>query len=353
MNTPSIHSEYLTVNEQRERLLRENTDKLFGVYSLIRDEEWTIELKLMEDMLTLYPDELENIIWLDPSDIKLLDINKLRKGDAVTLNGKIVTIENPILLSGWVIEVYWAKTHTWTRDHVLLTLRDGAVVDRLAYTSIAWRNIGADLLDEVEREQAEESPFLLKDTQGNYVLGVRSIRSAFIETLENSIKTWKENIQRYKWENSRVQELGEAEKFVKTLFPAIKWWLTMMIQILEDIIERGAYVEYSAENLDTYPGVESSMKTIKIWESSWRFYVFHDKANNTIEYRKLERVIWIPDWYNLAGRSTSRLYLESINQRPNTRRLSDNNIAQEAKKVVPAVQEFIRSIIKNEKNSSD
>lgn len=37
-----------------------------------------------------------------------------------------------------------------------------------------------------------------------------------------------------------------------------------MIQILEDIVERGAFVEYSAESLDTYPGVESSMKTIKI-----------------------------------------------------------------------------------------
>jgi len=37
-----------------------------------------------------------------------------------------------------------------------------------------------------------------------------------------------------------------------------------MIQILEDIAERGVFVEYSAESLDTYPGVESSMKTIKI-----------------------------------------------------------------------------------------
>ena len=353
MNALSTHSNRLTINEQREKLLTENPDKLFGVYSLIQDEECNMELKLIEDVLTLYPNQLESITWLDTSDIRLLDINQLRKGEAVSIEGGVTDIKNPILLSGWVIEIYWATTQAWPRDHILLTLRDGATVDNLAYTSIAWRNTGENLLEEAEREQAEESPFLLKDADGKYTLGMRSTTVAFIETLKSSIKTWKEKIQRYQWDESKTQELAEAEKFVKKLFPGIEGGLSWMIQILEDIVERGAFVEYSAESLDTYTGIETSMKTIKIWGYSWRFYVFHDEANNTIEYRKLERVTGIPEWYTLAGRWTSRLYLESVNQRPNTRRLRDNHDHQAAKKVVPAVQGFIDSVLKSQQNSSN
>lgn len=60
------------------------------------------------------------------------------------------------------------------------------------------------------------------------------------------------------------------------------------------------------------------MKNVSLGDSRGRFYVFHDEANNVIEYNKLERVLGIPENYTLAGRGSSRLFLESINQRPSS-----------------------------------
>jgi hypothetical protein len=60
------------------------------------------------------------------------------------------------------------------------------------------------------------------------------------------------------------------------------------------------------------------MKNVSLGASRGRFYVFHDKENNVIEYSKLERVLGIPENYKLAGRGSSRLFLESINQRPSS-----------------------------------
>lgn len=330
-----------SVTTQREALLYQNPDLLFWVYSLISDIDWVIKLKLVEDCLCLYSNQLSHIQGLeDGSNISLLDLNALRTGNIKILKWPERIVANPVLLSGWVIEIYGAHKSNGTRDHILLTLRDGDGADKLQYTSIAGRNTWGNLEEETLREQAEESPFLLLDKQGRYALGIREMAAEFRKNLETSIQWWKEKIEKYAWDISKFEELAQAEKFLQRLFPKVGT-LQEMITILDDIVTRWAYIKYSVEDLDAYPGVEWDIKTIQIWEHSWRYYVFQDENNNTIEYRKLERVTQMPTWYRLAGRWTSRLYLESINQRPITRRLSESHPTQESRKVVPTVQAFV------------
>lgn len=342
-----------TLTSTRESLLAQNPDLLFGVYNLKSNDWEAIELELVENTLCLYPNQLENIQGFDENaEITLLDINELRKWSVKTLKGKEVHLSNPILLSGGVIEVYGAnKAKGETRDHILLTLRDGGAADSLQYTSVAGRNVGKNIAEEAEREQMEESPFLLQDNEGKYALWIRHDNPDFINTLETSIQNWKKKIKSYQntTDAKKMSELEQAEGFVKKLFPKIRSLDTMM-SILDDVVSRKAYIQYEAKALDAYTGMEDSMRTVKIGENSGRYFVLHDTDNNTIEYRKLERVTKLPDWYTLAGRNTSRLYLESINQRPNTRRLQHNNSTQESKKVVPAVKDFVQKALEKSSN---
>lgn len=137
---------------------------------------------------------------------------------------------------------------------------------------------------------------------------------------------------------------------VKKLFPKIGSIKTM-IDILKDIVARESYSVYSYKTLDTYPWIEQDIKTIIIGNHSGTYFVYQDKDNNTIEYRTLERIVDIPPGSKMAWIWTSRLYLESINQRPNTRRLEVDNKFQSSKKVVPTVGYFINTVLS--KNSSN
>jgi hypothetical protein len=120
-----------------------------------------------------------------------------------------------------------------------------------------------------------------------------------------------------------------------------------MIDILSNIVERKAYTEYNYETIDTYPWIEDSIKTIQIWSYAGQYYVFHDENNNTIEYKRIDRITWIPAWYTLAGRWTSRLYLESINQYPRIQQIHGPGgyIEAKNKKLVPVVRAFVEAIL--------
>lgn len=332
-------SEKLPVETQRENLLNLNPDMMCWVYSLEGEDDENISLSLVKNTLCLYPRQLENIKGLDENpDVNLINITDLRKGNISVLYGNGVEIKNPILVSGGVIEFFAADKWDWTtRDHILLTLRDYGSTCPLYYTSVAGGNIWEDLFEDLEREQAEESPFLLKDSEGNYALWVRKLDSIFLRNLQNSIHSWKEKIAKFHNNPEKSDEMSQAEKFLKTSFPKIGS-LNELRKILDEIVEKQNFVQYNAETLEDYPW--ANMKNVSLGDSHGRFYVFHDKANNVIEYNKLERILDIPENYTLAGRGSSRLFLESINQRPSS--VARNNWI---KKLVPFVQNFVNQTL--------
>lgn len=65
--------------------------------------------------------------------------------------------------------------------------------------------------------------------------------------------------------------------------------------------------------------------------SSWKYFVYYDKNNNTIEYRTL-REITLPNWFN----PRQRLFLESQNQYSKSHRLE--NLSKE--NIVPTMKYF-------------
>lgn len=332
-------SEKPSVETQRENLLNLNPDMMCWVYSLEGEDDENISLSLVKNALCLYPHQLENIQGLDENpDVNLINITDLRKGNISVLHGNGVEIKNPIIVSGGVIEFFAAdKWDGTTRDHILLTLRDYGSTCPLHYTSVAGGSIWENLFEDLEREQAEESPFLLKDSEGNYALWLRKLDSIFLRNLQGSIKYLKQKITNYQKNPEKSDEMNQAEKFLKTSFPKIKN-LNELVKILDEIVENQNFVQYSAETLEDYPW--ANMKNVSLGDSRGRFYVFHDEANNVIEYNKLERVLGIPENYTLAGRGSSRLFLESINQRPSS--IARNNWT---KKLVPFVQNFVNKTL--------
>lgn len=339
----TIHSQEKQNNPEilkaRNYLLESNPDRLFGVYSLLKNTKNSIELELIENILCMYPNNIQDLQNFDEkSGISILDINALRKGEISYLLGKEQRIKNPILLSGGVIEIYGAKTKNGTRDHALLILRDNnGGADNEQYTSIAGRASGDNLFEENEREQAEESPFLLQNNSGEFFLGIKKLDENFIRNLENSISDFIEKI----WNaDKNSEQYIQAERYLQKLFPKVEN-LENLINILQKIVKNKNYTTYQYEDILEYPLANDNIKNVKLNNSEGKFFVFHDTNNNTIEYRAMERITGIPENFSLAGRSTSRLYLENFNQRPNT--ISRTN---KAKKLVPIMQFFTENVLR-------
>jgi hypothetical protein len=64
MNKPSSSIEQnnvLSLDEQRELLLALNPDIIYGVYDLKSENGEEIDLSLMSDVMTVYPNQLSNI----------------------------------------------------------------------------------------------------------------------------------------------------------------------------------------------------------------------------------------------------------------------------------------------------
>lgn len=265
MNNTLSHTPSLSVHEQREALLQNNPDRIYGIYSLISQDDTSIQLSLVKDALCMYPNQFESIAGQELSpDIAILDINALRKGEIAYLYGSNKTIQNPILLSSGLIEIYGAKQGNTTKDHVLLTLRDGnGGADNEQYTSVAGRASGNDLHEEVEREQAEESPFLITDEDGNFALGVASDDATFTAYLGASIEDW---IQKIKRANTSEDFYIQAQKYVKKMFPQVGS-LENMAKILGHIAHEELYIPYEKEDLSSYPGADAHIKHMTLGDS--------------------------------------------------------------------------------------
>lgn len=299
------------IKEQREELLELNNDLLYWVYSIDENNsEEDIKLIYLEDVLTCYPNQLENLKWLEENnDITILNLSALRKWQIEVLSWKEQKIDNPLLLSNWVIEIEEAKNKKWEiKKHLISTLRDWWAADELQRTTTAWRNSWDDLNEDLEREHIEESPFLWYDKTWNLALASIDNSEESIKILEESINFFLEKKYLKPWDKNyeKVKETFERN------FPWIKY--KYLWDALKEILDNKRIFTYSVENDNNIEWVEDDMKTLSLWESKWKYFVYHDKENNTIEYRLIRKITWFNNWFKPLSKRPSRLYLESENQ---------------------------------------
>jgi hypothetical protein len=298
-----------------------------------------MQLELVEDVMTCYPNQLENLNGLDNTpDITLINLWDLRKWNLATLHWEDKDIENPVLLSNWVLEfVRWS---TW-KKHLITTLRDGWAADELTRTTAAWRNTWENLQEELEREFSEESPFLCTNEAWEYTLVTHSTKQADIEALKHSIELFLE--RKYNLDKNN-EEHAPFIKIFERSFPGIDY--NDLWDILKDIVVNNRFEAYentwindSPELEQEFEWVKSDMKQITLWEHSGKYFVYFDKDNNTIEYRDIRELQSFPEWVKLIWNRPSRLYLESQNQWARTKRIDRYNSG-----VTPTVEYFSNQI---------
>lgn len=309
----------ISIKDQREELLTLNNDLLYWVYSL-KEEKWSeFELDFLENVLTCYPNQLNNLKWLKNNcDITILNLGALRKWNIEVLSWNNVDIENPVLLSNGVIEFVEATNKNWeTNKHLISTLRDGWAADELQRTTTAGRNSWSDLKEDLEREHIEESPFLWYDKEGNLALATIDNSEESKKILKESINFYIENKYLSIWDDNYV----DVEKNFERNFPWVKY--SQLGNILKEIIDNDRINTYSSKWVNQFEWLESDMKEISLWGSKWKYFVYFDRENNTIEYRLLRTIKWFDDWFKPLSKRPSRLYLESENQYPRIPRIEN------------------------------
>ncbi|MDD3646293.1 MAG: hypothetical protein PHH06_02690 [Candidatus Gracilibacteria bacterium] len=308
-----------SVKEQREELLKLNNDLLYGVYSLINESDNGFELEYLEDVLTCYPNQLENLKGLkDNEDITIVNLGALRKGNIEILSGKNKVINNPVLLSNGVIELVEAKNNDGEiKIHLISTLRDGGAADELQRTTTAGRNSTDDLNEDLEREHIEESPFLGYNKDGNLALATIDNSEESLEILGKSINFFLER----KYLKDGDEKFEFAKKNFERNFPGIKY--EDLGKLLKDIIKDKRVLTYSTENIERFEGVNDDMKKVSLGNTKGKYFVYFDKANNTIEYRLLRKITGFNDGFRPLSKRPSRLYLESENQYSRVPRLEN------------------------------
>ena len=334
MNTCNINN-VSSIQEQREELLELNTDLLAWVYTLVEKKNNSIELDLVDNILACYPNHFDELKWLeDNSDITIINLWALRKWNIETFKWKEIDTKDLVLLSNWVIEIIEAKDSKWNiNKHLISTLRDGWAADSLQRTTTAGRNSWNDLNEDLEREHIEESPFLWYDKKWNLSL-------ATIDNSEKSIEILKESINFY-LDRKYLKPWDENYDFVKKTFERNFPWIEYenLHSILKDIIDNNRIFTYSVEVEDSFDWLGDDIKEVSLWNTKWKYFVYFDKNNNTIEYRLLRKITWFNDWFKPLSKRPSRLYLESENQYPRVPRIKNAD-----KKYVPTIEYFSKKV---------
>lgn len=352
VNIPSsINFSEISLLEQREFLQGNNPDKLAGVFNLT-SSEWDMwyELSNLENVLCCYPNQLQDGQILLPDDfwegkIVILNMWALRKGEIQVIawneSRLPIDIESPILLSPWVIEYWkwkeWKKyTQTVLRDGWKVNSWDGitSLADANERTTTAGRNFSWKLNEDLDIENAEESPFLMQNDKWEYFLVMPDLKNK--HHLVASIKNY--------LENKYVSPDNENYDEVKSKFELKFRWLKYeeLWQVLESVIKNDHFEEYKW----TEWHIEWVEKDhIKLWEEEWDFYVFHDKENNTIEYREIREITWFPQWLKAVWRLPLRLFLESQNQDPSFKKIQNIwNYGSSETGLVPTIDDFSRKV---------
>lgn len=325
----------LSLDEQRELLLALNPDIIYGVYDL-KSENWEeIDLSLMSDVMTVYPNQLSNIKWLEEAkDIIVIDLWALRKWEFKVIAGNnnpdyalhwldskggyktelddwhtMKVSRNPVLLSNWVLEyIEWSTG----KKHLITTLRDGWSFDQSQRTTTAWRNVWYDVSEEVEREHYEEGPYLWKNKKGEYVLCIPEGNEKWPQYVKESIEFWLKN--KYNLSRENPEELKMIQIFERN-FSWVKY--EELGNILQDISGNNRFLTYKWDN-EEIPEISSDMKKVSItnaWEeNSMNAFVYFDRANNTIEYREVRRITQFPEDFVPLSKRPWKLFLESQNQ---------------------------------------
>ncbi len=327
VNNTSDISE-VSVLEQRESLQERNPDKLAWVFSnlSLENQEGGFKLVNLENVLCCYPNQLEDWqidLWDDfsQSDIVILNMWALRKWEIEVIawdkNKLPKDMENPVLLSPWVIEYWeWKKS----KKYVQTVLRDGwkmnasawitSLADANQRTTTAGRNFSGKLHEDLDIENAEESPFLMRDEEGFFVLVMPDLENK--HHLISSIEGFLEN----KYLSPEAENFKEVKKKFERKFKWVKY--EKLGPILEWIIKNDSFQAYEYQDWDI-KGIDK--QNIQLGDEKWDFYIYHDEANNTIEYRAVREITAFPEWLEPVWKVPLRLFLESQNQDPSLKRV--------------------------------
>lgn len=334
------------LQEQRERLLTLNDDTLVWVYKVIQNDDGKISLQILPDILTCYGNKFPLLKWVDENkDISIIDMDHLRKWKVVFLTenrSNISEANDLILLSNGVIEFLNIEKSTNFSDyHIYTSLRDNAAADKLQRTSVAWRNTNWNLLSELEKEYIEETPFL---SQINWVwtLAIPELtnKEEAIDILKKSVQFFLTN--KYTLDRNNPEDVPFIDKFEKSF----KWSglsYEQLWTVLQDIIQNNNIVFFKNQEFDDIrkfitKDIKELTLTLPTGEilSTGNYFVYHDKQNNTIEYRSI-RKIEVPTWFD----PQQRLYLESRNQDPKLHRIHE----LDKEPLVPTIMFFKKQLI--------
>jgi hypothetical protein len=336
--------------EQREYLQEQNPDMLAMCFSLLSDD-WGYTLKSNDSVLCCYPNQLTD--WqielpenFDKWNIVILDMWALRKKEIKIIGWNALSmnfLENPVLLSPWVIE-YWewenGKKYTQTvlRDGWKTTSDSGitSLADANQRTTTAWRNFSGDLFEDIEIENAEESPFLMINEQWEYVLVTNDLD--YVSYLKHSIEGYLEK----KYLSPADENYEEVKKAFERKFSWVGY--DDLWNILQDIVENNRFEAYESEEWE----IDWIKQTqIKLWENTWNFYVFHDEENNTVEYRSIRKITNFPEDLKSVWRLPLRIFLESSNQDPSLHKIENIwNYWVKSPNLVPTIEDFRKKIRK-------
>jgi hypothetical protein len=121
-------------------------------------------------------------------------------------------------------------------------------------------------------------------------------------------------------------------------FPWVKY--EDLWRIIKEIIKNERFEFYNWKKWHI-EWTEESIKVIKLWNLEIIVWIFHDKENNTIEYRFIREITAFPEWIRTIWSNPTRLYLESQNQVPKLHYVGNADIKQELN-LVPAIKEICK-----------
>lgn len=337
----------MSTQEQREYLQNMNPDMLPAVFSKVWENSKWIKLKCIENILCCYPNQLQDGQIKLPDDfvdwkIVIVNLGALRKWniEAIAWNHKNISeIENPVLLSPGVIE-YWQEEES-SKKYTQTVLRDWWQINQSAWitsladanerTTTAGRNFSWNLHEDLEIENAEESPFLMQNKDWDYFLVTHDIKykKALVESIEWYLKN--------KYIQPNQEWYSEVKKAFERKFKWVKY--EELGDILKDIIRSNSFAVYDWEDWEI---LELDNTNLELDGQMWTFYVYNDKANNTIEYRAIRRITWFPEWLKPVWKIPLRLFLESQNQDPQFRRIE--NIWVGWTKLVPTMKDISNKV---------
>ncbi|MDA9129147.1 hypothetical protein N9J72_01575 [Candidatus Gracilibacteria bacterium] len=363
----------MSIQDQREYLQELNPDKLAGVFNMDRGESGN-EYNMMchNHILACYPNQIVDGQIALPDDFAkggIVIVNMgydydnakvkvpgmkhctggLQKGKIEVIAGNpdnvSSSVSHPVLLSPGVIEYQESEKgrkfiQTGLRDGGKTNTSDGIIdlADANERTTTAGRNFLGKLQEDLEIENAEESPFLMQNTGGVYYL-VTHDHKKYKSHLKNALQSYLKN----KYLSPSDENYEEVKKAFDVKFSGengIKY--ENLGQVLSDIIDNDRFESYNWEEGEI-DGIEKT--TIRLGDEEGEYYVFHDEKNNTIEYRAIRKITGFPKGLKAVGKIPLRIFTESQNQNPSVKKIENmDKYGAGAAKLVPTINDVCNRV---------